>query len=100
MQILSFLDNRGKVHRDAIEFCQNILRRKPVDWHASVRSNLSQPIHDVDLVVTVGGDGTLLQANHLLNDSIPLLGVNSDPTQPHEVAHSWIPMIFNFMTSC
>ncbi|GJX42659.1 NADH kinase [Tanacetum coccineum] len=84
-KVLSFLDNRCKVHRDAIEFCQNILRRKPVDWDATFRSNLSQPIHDVDLVVTVGGDGTLLQASHLLNDSIPLLGVNSDPTQPHEV---------------
>nr|GEU94938.1 NADH kinase [Tanacetum cinerariifolium] len=84
-EVLSFLDNRCKVHRDAIEFCQNILRRKPVDWDATFRSNLSQPIHDVDLVVTVGGDGTLLQASHMLNDSIPLLGVNSDPTQPHEV---------------
>ncbi|GKC63068.1 NADH kinase [Tanacetum coccineum] len=84
-KVLSFLDNRCKVHRDAIEFCQNILRRKPVDWDATFRSNLSQPIHYVDLVVTVGGDGTLLQASHLLNDSIPLLGVNSDPTQPHEV---------------
>ncbi|PWA69920.1 NADH kinase [Artemisia annua] len=84
-KVLSFLDNRCKVHRDAIEFCQNILRRKPVDWDATFRTNLSQPIHDVDLVVTVGGDGTLLQASHLLNDSIPLLGVNSDPTQPHEV---------------
>lgn len=83
--MLQYLDNRCRVHKDAIEFCQDILRRKSVDWDAVFRSNLSQPIHNVDLVVTIGGDGTLLQASHFLNDSIPLLGVNSDPTQPQEV---------------
>ena len=33
----------------------------------------------VDLVVTIGGDGTLLAASHQLGDGIPLLGVNSAP---------------------
>lgn len=84
-KVLQYLDNRCKVHKDAIEFCQDILRRKSVDWDAVFRCNLSQPIHNVDLVVTIGGDGTLLRASHFLNDSIPLLGVNSDPTQPQEV---------------
>ena len=84
-QVLSYLDNRRKVHKDAINFCQNILQQKYVDWETVFRSNLSQPIRDVDLVVTVGGDGTLLQASHFMDDSIPVLGVNSDPTQALEV---------------
>ncbi|KAI3755717.1 hypothetical protein L1987_55523 [Smallanthus sonchifolius] len=58
---------------------------KSIDWDATFHNDLSQPNQNVDLVVTVGGDGTLLKASHLLNDSIPLLGVNSDPTQPQEV---------------
>ncbi|HVJ92175.1 MAG TPA: NAD(+)/NADH kinase, partial [Labilithrix sp.] len=29
-----------------------------------------------DLVVTVGGDGTLLAASHLIGDGTPLLGIN------------------------
>jgi NAD+ kinase len=33
----------------------------------------------VDLVVTVGGDGTLLSASHQIGDSVPLLGINSAP---------------------
>lgn len=33
----------------------------------------------IDLVVTVGGDGTLLAASHQLGDGIPLLGINSAP---------------------
>lgn len=85
-QVLSYLDNRRKVHKDAINFCQDILRQKYVDWEAIFRSNLSQPIRDVDLVITVGGDGTLLQASHFMDDSVPVLGVNSDPTQAEEVS--------------
>jgi NAD+ kinase len=34
---------------------------------------------DVALVVTVGGDGTLLAASHLIGPDTPLLGVNSAP---------------------
>jgi NAD+ kinase len=33
----------------------------------------------VDLVVTIGGDGTLLAASHQISDGIPLLGINSAP---------------------
>lgn len=32
-----------------------------------------------DLVVTIGGDGTLLAASHLIGAAVPLLGVNSAP---------------------
>ncbi|KAK2967236.1 hypothetical protein RJ640_002063 [Escallonia rubra] len=85
LQALSYLVKRRSVHKDAINFCQNILRKKIVDCIPVFRSNLSQPISGVDLVVTVGGDGTLLQASHLMDDSIPVLGVNSDPTQVEEV---------------
>ncbi|XP_076960104.1 NADH kinase-like [Bidens hawaiensis] len=84
-KVLQYLDNRRKVHKDAIEFCTSILQRKSIDWNATFYNNLSRPVQNVDLVVTVGGDGTLLRASHFLDDSIPLLGVNSDPTQPQEV---------------
>lgn len=33
----------------------------------------------VELVVTIGGDGTLLAASHQIGEGIPLLGVNSAP---------------------
>ena len=35
--------------------------------------------HRVDLVITIGGDGTLLAASHQIGDSVPLLGINSAP---------------------
>jgi len=34
---------------------------------------------EADLVVTVGGDGTLLAASHRVNET-PILGVNSSPS--------------------
>lgn len=84
-QVLHFLNNRNKVHHDSINFCQEILRKKSVEWKAVHRNDLTQPINDVDLVVTIGGDGTLLQASHFIDDKIPVLGVNSDPTRIDEV---------------
>lgn len=96
-QILDYLDNRRRVHKDAVRFCQSILQRKPIDWEPVLRNDLSQPIRDVDLVVTIGGDGTLLQASHFMDDSIPVLGVNSDPTQAKEVSSAVLLMLGNLM---
>jgi NAD+ kinase len=39
---------------------------------------------DKDLVIAVGGDGTILNTASFMDDSIPILGVNSDPTRPEE----------------
>ena len=49
------------------------------------RNHLSNPIRDVDLVITVGGDGTLLRASQFLDSSIPILGVNLDRTCSDEI---------------
>ncbi|CAH8258587.1 unnamed protein product [Arabidopsis lyrata] len=84
-QVLKYLESRCKVHRNAINFCQEILSKKPVEWKPISRNDLSHPIRDVDMVITVGGDGTLLHASHFIDDSVPVLGVNSDPTQAQEV---------------
>jgi len=40
---------------------------------------------DVDLLVAVGGDGTVLSSAHFLDHgTIPLLGINSDPNVSEE----------------
>ncbi|XP_075506463.1 putative NADH kinase isoform X3 [Primulina tabacum] len=85
LKVFRYLNDRMLVHKSAINFCQNILKKKPVDWKAVFRNDVSQAISDVDLVITVGGDGTLLQASHFMDDRIPVLGVNSDPTRPEEL---------------
>jgi len=42
-------------------------------------AGLIAELSEVALIVTVGGDGTLLGASHNVNNTIPILGVNSDP---------------------
>ena len=50
-----------------------------------MRDEVNAPTHDVDLVITIGGDGTLLNASHYMDSSVPVFGVNPDPTRIIEV---------------
>ncbi|KAG6558044.1 hypothetical protein Mapa_000224 [Marchantia paleacea] len=81
------LSDRHRVHQHTVEVCKDVLKRKSnVVWDSMMRDELRGcPIREVDFVVTIGGDGTLLQASHCLDSSIPVVGVNSDPTRASEV---------------
>ena len=59
----------------------SVLRKHEVSFHCVNRVELDrQHLADIDLMVAVGGDGTVLSAAHFLDHgTIPLLGVNSDP---------------------
>ena len=57
-KLLSELDRRGIKHEDV------------------ARQDLNSPVSGVDMMISVGGDGTFLDASHCLQD-VPLLGVNS-----------------------
>jgi NAD+ kinase len=59
----------------------NLLRRHNVNFSCVNRVELDrQHLSDIDLMVAVGGDGTVLSAAHFLDHgTIPLLGINSDP---------------------
>eukprot|EP00249_Psilotum_nudum_P004924 c18427_g1_i1 orf=193-1125(-) len=79
------LYDRHKVHEGTIKVCKDILDSRDVQWRSLHRDELTETIKSLDLVITIGGDGTLLEAGHFLDGSIPILGVNSDPTQISEV---------------
>ncbi len=68
-------------HQDALLRVGSILESRGYRLYRSFRSDLSR-VRDLDrrfaLVVTVGGDGTFLEASHALFRT-PILGVNSDP---------------------
>src|SRR4029450_11290247 len=63
-------------HYEALEHIQTELARRDIEFRAVARIDLTAMVSDVDLVISVGGDGTFLDASHYI-DSIPLLGINS-----------------------
>ncbi len=67
-----------KRHRQAVEQVKSALRAAGMSFELSGRGKAKQG--GFDLLLTVGGDGTLLRAAHRYYDpSLAVLGVNSDP---------------------
>jgi NAD+ kinase len=80
------LEQRYKAHKQCVTDLLSILRKHGVNFSCVNRVELDrQHLADVDLMVAVGGDGTVLSAAHFLDHgTIPLLGINSDPNVSHE----------------
>ncbi len=77
------LKNRYTVHRQCVDDVTRILGEVGVNYSVVGREELHRGIiQDKDLLIAVGGDGTVLNTSSFLDDSIPVLGVNSDPTRP------------------
>lgn len=66
--------NRQTITLEEVRRC---LDKENVNYEIVHRAEL-QPVTERDLVVSVGGDGTLLDLSHYVQDT-PILGVNSDP---------------------
>lgn len=79
------LKNRHNIHQECVATVKHVLSKHKADFTIVGREELHrQHISKVDLVISVGGDGTVLSSSHFLGDNIPLVGVNSDPTRAEE----------------
>jgi len=65
-------------HRDTLAAVRKVLRKLGADATFRYRSEASVE-GGIDLIVTVGGDGTLLWASHRIGAGCPVLAVNSAP---------------------
>lgn len=63
-------------HLSTLKFLIGELKEKKIRVETKARSTLNHKIKNIDLLISVGGDGTFLDASHYL-DKIPILGVNS-----------------------
>jgi len=71
------------IHQATLRTVTKTLARLGLAYDAVYRAHLRTTAR-YDLVISVGGDGTLLQASHLVAD-LPILGVNSDPRRSEAV---------------
>lgn len=79
------LKNRFEVHSQCVNSVEAIIKSIGIKYSKIGREELHRgSIQDRDLVISVGGDGTVLNVASYLDDSIPVLGINSDPTRPEE----------------
>lgn len=79
--VLKTLRTTAREHVDTLKQVRNVLARRGIEATLIKRTSLDLDIlfHDYDLVITVGGDGTLLNVSHYLSDT-PILGVISSQT--------------------
>ena len=63
-------------HMETLALVETELKSHNVSYHSAWRSQIDGKVDDVDLVISVGGDGTFLDASHALSQ-VPVLGVNS-----------------------
>lgn len=66
-------------HKLSLKVVRHTLARRGIEIDEHV---VGRPLPKLshDLVITVGGDGTLLEASHSVIGKVPILGVNSAPT--------------------
>ena len=64
-------------HLDTIDRARRLLKRLKIK--AAFRHKHERIDEPVDLVITLGGDGTLLWASHTVGARTPMLAINSDP---------------------
>lgn len=79
------LKNRYEVHKSCVDTVTGLLNNLDVIYTVVGREEMHRNyLADTDLVIAVGGDGTVLSTSCFLDNTIPILGVNSDPTLPEE----------------
>ena len=80
------LEQRYKSHKQCVTDLLSLLRKHVVQFSCVNRVDLDrQHLAGVDLMVAVGGDGTVLSSAHFVDHgTIPLLGINSDPNVSSE----------------
>jgi NAD+ kinase len=67
-----------KDHLHSLESARDVLARLGADAKFRHRSDDTHA-QNVDLVVTLGGDGTLLWASHLVSANTPIIAINTAP---------------------
>lgn len=66
-------------HEATLNEVLSVLAKLGVRTRASGMPHQPFSVQGVSMVITVGGDGTLLAASHQVNAKVPILGINSAP---------------------
>jgi len=77
-----FVEQSHHVQKESMETITSTLIESGAQVSILYRSELSEEVtKNIDLAVTIGGDGTFLETSHFINEETPIMGVNSDPSR-------------------
>ena len=77
---LDILQRSSAIQKETLQKTLAALDEAGIAHQRIYRAELTpESLADKDLVISVGGDGTFLEASHTVPSEIPMLGVNSDP---------------------
>lgn len=82
-------------HEACLSYVLKILHKHHFDVETCYRNELNTDITRDRMIITVGGDGTVLSASHFVHDN-PIIGVNSNPA--HSVGSLCAASVDNFET--
>lgn len=75
---VSRIEPAHEEHERSVERVRRVLAARGAQV-TERRAPPERPVRGYDLVISVGGDGTLLGVSHAIRDATPVLGVNSAP---------------------
>lgn len=70
--------NAHEQHTETLELIESELRKRNINFESVHRAEIDEKTMHYDLLISVGGDGTFLDASHSLHQ-VSILGVNSAP---------------------
>lgn len=71
-------EKKSEKHLSTLRNIDNLLKDK-IHKIINVGDLKTKDFENVDLVITIGGDGTFIKASSFINNNMPLLGINSEP---------------------
>ena len=80
--VLIVYSKLAEAEKIALASAGRALEKLNIDYKRVSRNKLSEAsFKNKDLILTIGGDGTLLRAAQFIKDKTPILGINSNPKQ-------------------
>lgn len=77
-----YSDKKTKEHLNTIKEVKKVLKEFGIKAVFERKEKIEKKLpRGIDLVISIGGDGTFIDASHLIKDDTLILGVNSDPKE-------------------
>ncbi|MCX8202684.1 MAG: NAD(+)/NADH kinase [Candidatus Micrarchaeota archaeon] len=86
--LVIYSDSKTREHKMTLKEVKRVLKKYKIGAVFIKKESEKKKLpRETDLVISVGGDGTFIDASHLIKDDTLIMGVNSDPSSS-EGAHT------------